>query len=288
MPSNKSFVMLLLFGCNGPIADFRDSAPETTITTTSSSTTSSQDATTDPESPDTTTGDSTTGTSTTGTTGQVEPLACDPWLEDCPEGQKCISHAGDGGWQAPTCSPLVAEPDAVGEPCSVDPIDSCDPHAMCWHVDPDTGLGTCRALCAGTASEPVCDAGELCLEASFGNLAVCLPACSPIDSACAAGEVCVPRPNDGTVFVCVPDISGEDGQAFDDCEYSNACDPGLGCMNVALASDCDPGAVGCCLPFCDLTQPNTCPGQGLECLAWYEPGYEPPGLEDVGLCAVMP
>ena len=41
---------------------------------------------------------------------------------------------------------------------------------------------------------------------------------------------------------------------------------------------------GCCLPYCDLDLPNTCPGQGLQCVPWYEPGEAPPGLEDVGVC----
>jgi hypothetical protein len=41
------------------------------------------------------------------------------------------------------------------------------------------------------------------------------------------------------------------------------------------------------LPFCDLTRPSTCPGPGQVCLNWYEPGYEPPGLENLGLCGLM-
>jgi len=300
----KLLATLLLVACDIPLPDFLDSTTGTTITTTSSSTgvdvtgdppangdttgphdTSCHDTTTGaPEPPDTTTGAATNDTTDT-TTGPVEPRSCDPWLEDCLEGEKCISHTDDGiAWKPPTCAPLVGEPDGVGEPCSADPVDSCGEHAMCWHIDPDTGLGTCEALCSGSADEPACDAGDHCYQASSGNLAVCLPACSPIEPSCSAGDICIPRPYDATVFVCVPDRGGDEGQAFDDCETWDVCDPGLGCMNVAFASECDGSAVGCCLPFCDLTEPNTCPGQGQVCFPWYEPGYAPPGLEDVGLC----
>lgn len=286
MPPKKLLAMLLLVACDGLNLDFLDSAPETTVDPSGDPPVNTT-TTEAPEPPDTTTGASTNDT-TGDTTGQVEPLSCDPWVEDCPEGQKCISSSDEGlTWHAPTCSPLVGDPDAVGEPCTADPVDSCGEHAMCWHIDPVTGLGTCRALCSGSALEPACDAGAVCYQRSLGNLAVCLPACSPIESTCPAGETCIPRPSDAVVFVCVPDRGGDEGQAFDDCKYWDVCDPGLGCMNVALASECDPEAVGCCLPFCDITQPDTCPGQDQECLAWYEAGYEPPGLEDVGLCGLV-
>jgi hypothetical protein len=44
----------------------------------------------------------------------------------------------------------------------------------------------------------------------------------------------------------------------------------------------------CCLPFCDLTAPDPCPGLDLDCLAWFEDGEQAPGLVDVGVCGLQP
>jgi len=38
----------------------------------------------------------------------------------------------------------------------------------------------------------------------------------------------------------MPDVSDEEGQAFDICEYANACDPGLYCAEPELGLECDP------------------------------------------------
>ena len=64
---------------------------------------------------------------------------------------------------------------------------------------------------------------------------------------------------------------------------ATACEPGLMCMTSALPIECDPDA-GCCLPLCDLSAPNACPGADLVCSAWYEEAMAPPGNENVGVC----
>ncbi|MFY0532131.1 hypothetical protein [Nannocystis pusilla] len=87
-------------------------------------------------------------------------------------------------------------------------------------------------------------------------------------------------------FLCVLDASGDEGQAFDGCEFANACDPGLSCLDPELAVECDPMSTGCCVPFCDISAPNTCPGQGQECISWYEDVPALPGLENVGVCSL--
>jgi hypothetical protein len=93
---------------------------------------------------------------------------------------------------------------------------------------------------------------------------------------------------DPSGFICVIDASGEEGQVFDPCEYANACDPGLICADPLSAEECDPQAPGCCLPFCDLTAPPSCPGNGQKCLPWYEVGRAPPGYENLGTCGLPP
>ncbi|MBZ5714795.1 hypothetical protein [Nannocystis pusilla] len=50
------------------------------------------------------------------------------------------------------------------------------------------------------------------------------------------------------------------------------------------ASECAAGVYGCCVPFCDTTQPNTCPGVGQECVqALADP---PPKYENAGVCVL--
>ena len=66
-----------------------------------------------------------------------------------------------------------------------------------------------------------------------------------------------------------------------------ACLDGHGCYpEVVAAAGCE--SEWCCTPFCDLTEPNTCPGAGggEVCTPVYEPGASPPGLEDLGACVI--
>jgi len=219
---------------------------------------------------------------------------CDTWSEDCPEGQKCMPFANDGGfaWNDLKCVPIVPDPDQFGEPCQaigsgVSGEDTCDKHLMCWDVDQDTLAGTCTAMCIGSPESPDCEhPGTSCVLTGDGVLTLCIAECDPIAQDCPGDDLCIPNPASVDSFLCVLDASGEEGQAFDPCEYANACDKGLYCLNPELANECDPTFIGCCLPFCELNAPNNCPGQGLECVAWFEEGQAPPGLENLGVCAL--
>ncbi len=218
---------------------------------------------------------------------------CDGWLmpiQDCPEGQKCTF---EGEFWDTHCVDVVPTPKGMYEPCQLlmddwlGGYDDCGPGLFCWDVSVDTGIGTCIGLCQGPSDSPSCvDPNASCVICQDCAIGLCMPGCDPIVQDCHDGDLCIPQPM-GDHFVCVLDASGDEGQAFDPCEYANACDPGLLCANPTLASECDPMAAGCCLPFCDLNKP-TCPGQGQICLPWYEPGMGPPALEKVGLCRLPP
>ena len=87
-------------------------------------------------------------------------------------------------------------------------------------------------------------------------------------------------------FICDFDASGEEGQYGDACAFINVCDYGLFCAAQETVPDCVSGD-GCCSPYCDLTQPNTCPGAPLqECVPWYNEGMAPPGQENIGACQI--
>ncbi|HWB80595.1 MAG TPA: ribulose phosphate epimerase [Nannocystaceae bacterium] len=221
-------------------------------------------------------------------------VECDVWAQDCPEGEKCMPWANDGGgsWNATRCSPLDPAPAQPGDECSVEGsgvsgIDNCDLGVMCWDVD-ENNMGTCVPFCMGTEANPVCeDPNTSCTIANEGTLILCLPNCDPLLQDCTEGNACYPVDD---AFVCGPDASGEMGLFGDACEFINVCDPGLFCANADIVPNCA-GASGCCSSFCDLTDPDAtanCPGNagGQECVPWYEEGQAPPGFDDVGACGI--
>lgn len=215
---------------------------------------------------------------------------CDVMAQDCPEGEKCMPWANDGGsaWNASRCSPVAPTPAQPGEACTVEGsavsgVDSCDLGSMCWGVDPVTLQGECVAHCGGDRANPVCgDADALCVFHNGGALVVCLPSCNPLAPACDANETCIPEPSGA--WACVPSIttSAADG---DPCQFGNVCGPGSVCASPSAVPDCE-GALGCCAPTCDVNV-GGCADAEAECTAWYPLGA-PPSLEAVGLCVDDP
>jgi hypothetical protein len=231
--------------------------------------------------------DSTGCTFLCSTGGEGDTGECSEWEQDCPDGEKCSAYANDGGlaWNSTKCSPVQDDPGQPGDVCTVEGsgvsgIDTCAEGVMCWDVD-ETNTGVCIALCTGDEEAPICDSGFSCAIAN-DVLNLCLPDCDPLTQDCPSDNLCIPN---GEHFICVLDASGEEGQAFDPCEFGNACDQGLYCMDTPYASECTSDASGCCLPFCDLGG-DACPGAGQDCLAWYEEGMAPPGYETVGICGL--
>ncbi|MFY0532718.1 hypothetical protein [Nannocystis pusilla] len=247
----------------------------------------------------TTADDSTTGVTTTGVVfitpldGGVACLTgceCDIWTQDCPDGEKCVPYSPtpEYVWQYVECVPLAPDPAHPGEPCTVEGnpfsgVDSCDLDSMCFHVDPDTLVGTCVRTCDGPWDAPECPAGDACHVSHDGNVALCLPKCDPLLADCPMGQVCIPTSHHE--FACTPDLSRVEGQVFDPCFDEAGCDPGLVCVPADFAIECDPGqSARCCLPFCDLDQPPACPGAGQQCTQFN--AYGPIGDEGPGVCAL--
>jgi hypothetical protein len=288
----------LVFGCGDdgkPAATAGTSATSNTTNTTNNATEggSSTDGGSDTN-PTTSDGTSTTDASfiamPDGGTGTKE---CDPWVQDCPPGEKCMPYSGDGdnSWESLKCTMVGMNPGQVGDVCTTEGggtsgIDSCDVGHMCWNLDPDTGEGTCVKFCTGSPDQPTCDVpGTSCTIANEGVLILCLPQCDPLIQDCANEDLCIPNPMNPDSFICVLDASGEEGQEFDACEYANACDKGFVCLGPELSMKCDPMAQGCCIGFCDTTAP-ACTEATEECIAWYEMGMAPPGFENVGVCGI--
>lgn len=258
---------------------------EATATVTGSSTDATSVAPTG-----TTTGDTSAedGSASSSTTGGGEGAACDPWAPMCAEGLKCAAYASDGGdaWDATKCTQVTGN-DTPGAGCLVEEsatsgIDSCVPGAMCWDVGQNL-TGTCYALCTGTPEAPVCPPGSTCFVTNEGSVNVCVIDCDPLEDDCATGHVCVPDAN--LQFICLP--PGGDLPVGSQCEFTNACAPGLVCESSTLMpSTCPDTKLGCCLQYCN-TDKADCPDP-LTCEPFFAVGKAPPGLEMLGLCAETP
>jgi hypothetical protein len=215
---------------------------------------------------------------------------CDLWAQDCMDGEKCMPWASDGGgsWDATRCSPLDPDPNAVGDPCSVEGsgvsgIDDCDIGAMCWDVDAETNMGTCIEMCSCAENFPVCNTPNTqCAISNDGVLILCLPVCNPLDeAACPDGQGCY---GVGDSFQCAPDASGQIGAVGDECNFINACDPGTFCADSGSVPGCDAGAIGCCSAFCSLGDDGDCL-EGQVCAPWFEQGQAPDEcLGTIGAC----
>jgi hypothetical protein len=311
MPRAQSVVTSLLgaltLGClannTNPGDDTQAAATSTTSTTSGSqsgSVTSAPGSATDggSDSAPTTATSTTTGPDSTGnpwTCGFLECMDmptdledCDQWAQDCPEGQKCAAVSTDGGgalngWR---CVDVIGT-DEPGQPCTADDIasgvDSCIKGAMCWGVDME-GDGTCVALCTGTPDAAVCENKGMC--SSSEPLSLCLPSCDLLLQDCPApADACYPF-NDGAA--CVPDASGDEGQANDPCEFINVCEPGLMCAEPAVVGmGCPDGSFGCCTPFCKFPD-GACPNPDQQCVQYFDPMQLRPNDPwlDIGYCGV--
>lgn len=300
---------VLVLACNGKDPETGETDGSTsnpTTTSDSASSTSSDSATATATTTTTTTTTSGTMSSSSSSTGETGSFItekdipsdneCDVFSQDCPRGQKCLPWAKDGGgsWNATKCSDVGPEPGIDGDKCTVEGsavsgIDSCDVGFICWFVN-DMNEGTCIPQCMGTADAPDCPNGKTCDISNGGVINICLQECDPVIVDCPEGLICFPSSSGS--FICDFDASGDTGGYLDPCEYVNVCDPGLFCADASVVPGCMDG-IGCCTEFCDITvdNPDTqCSGQdmGAACVAWYNEGEAPAGLEHVGACIIPP
>jgi len=210
--------------------------------------------------------------------------ACDPFMQDCPAGEKCVPYASSGGtWDANKCVQVTGDAQP-GDSCIWDGpsagTDNCGEDSICWDaMDVDgVAVGVCTPFCDGSADNPICDPQTSCLIANEGAITLCITTCDPLLQDCAEGLGCYWANSD---FNCVftTDGSGE-GQP---CGYINDCAPG----NLCAAADALPECAGssCCAAYCDLASPD-CLTAGTECVTFFEEGLAPPGYEDVGICVL--
>jgi hypothetical protein len=206
--------------------------------------------------------------------------SCDPWAQDCPEGEKCVAYAIGDTWDANKCAPVNGD-GVAGDECTYDGAlagtDTCAVGHMCYYTNMD-GIGTCIPLCTGSPDDGQCPDGFNCSISNGGSLILCVYDCNPILQDCVPAETgCF---WDGALFNCDPAGDIPEGEP---CAYINDCSPGQVCVDAAALPVCNGAA--CCAAFCDLMDP-VCLIAGTECVSFFDEGTAPPGLENVGLCAL--
>ena len=215
--------------------------------------------------------------------GTVE---CDPWEQDCPEGEKCVPYASTGGpWDANKCVPVMGN-QAPGEPCTlggiVEATDDCDGTGACWDVMDVDGqlIGICHAFCMDI-SDPKCSPGSECL--FNNNINFCVPTCDPTLQDCGEGLACFWANN---AFHCI--FTDQNIPAGEPCGFINDCAAGLGCLPAEVLPDCAGSA--CCSAFCDLNRGDEpCDAiPGTVCSPFFEEGTAPIGYDHVGVCILPP
>lgn len=225
-----------------------------------------------------------TGPTTMGFVPEVEMGAestCDPWLQDCPEGEKCAAYnAGSDTWNANKCVALKGSAQ-TGDPCTYDGADfgtdDCDVGYMCYYTNEES-VGICVPMCTGTPDNPLCEEQFNCSVSNDGSLLLCLYACDPLLQDCSQeGAGCF---WDGAQFNCDP---AGDIPTNEPCGYINDCLPGHLCLDSAALPAC--AGAACCSTWCDLTEPQ-CLTPNTECISFYDEGTAPPGLESTGICAL--
>lgn len=256
-------------------------------------------------------GPSTTGPSTTGETGsetqtegELDTSAtitttfvlpdpqpclsseCDPFAQDCPEGEKCVPYASTGeSWDANKCVPVQGD-EPAGAPCTYDGVadatDDCDESTHCWDVQDVDGVltGVCTSFCSGTADDWICDEGSVCLIANEGSVALCIAACDPLMQDCGEGLGCSWN---GQTFGCLVTTTGL--AVGEVCAYANDCAAGRMCVAAAASPIC--AGEACCIDYCSVDDPQSCGDPQLECLGFFDQGQAPAGLDALGICVVL-
>lgn len=244
--------------------------------------------------------DTTSTTTTTDTTSSstedgpdfvpvpdLPPEDCDPYSQNCPEGEKCVPYSSAGGnWDSFACLPVLGEVPPGGA-CHWDGIDEgtddCDASSYCWDTQEIDGelIGRCSPMCTNTGDNPMCPPGSQCLISGGGGFALCATSCDPLLQDCLDGRACYWV---AAGFSCrFP--TGETG-AGEPCESPTGCAGGSLCTGAEELPSC--AGLYCCAPYCDVRAADPCPSllPGSSCVDFFAPGTAPPGLEAVGYCGL--
>lgn len=217
----------------------------------------------------------------------ITPAVCDPFLQDCAGGEKCVAYGPpDGVWIANKCVEVTGDK-SVGEACTTSGVctamDDCGQDSFCWTEHPLAVEGVCAAFCGGNARDWTCPGdGSACTRFAGGALDICLQPCDPLAQDCGPGRACFAtrgwQLQSATFFCSTPVDPVGVGELTG---WTTSCEPGA-FLGQDLLDVC--GDSECCVAYCD-TDGAPCADPGTECVAWFEAETAPPGLETLGACA---
>jgi hypothetical protein len=214
---------------------------------------------------------------------------CDAFLQNCPTGQKCVPYSSDGSpfftYEAYKCVDIGGD-QQPGESCISDGVatmnDDCALGGFCANVvaDGDLLLGECFGMCTGWPDDPSCPPGQVCDLWGQGGPFVCETPCDPLANDCKPGTGC----HWWTGFDCLP--TTDDIPVGEPCAHTGQCTAGAFCADASVLPTCSDSS--CCVPHCNLLEPDCSELPGTECAPFFELGMAPSGFEHIGVCIVMP
>jgi hypothetical protein len=282
-----TLALLSTIGCGPPRLGVGPSEDDTESSGAGSDSTSSSEASTTSMETETseTSGDAWTSADFVPEKDMWMLNECDQFLQDCPEGEKCVPYSSAGGnWDASKCVPIMGDA-KPGEPCwyggIVEATDNCDASSICWDVMEIDGdaIGTCHWLCTGAPDNPECPVGSSCSINGSGVINVCIFGCDPLIQDCGSGLGCWWANGN---FQCI--FTTQDLPTGEPCGFINDCAIGHSCTAAEALPSC--AGAACCAPFCELEQGDQpCEAlPGTSCLPFFSEGEALPGYEHVGLC----
>jgi hypothetical protein len=301
--TKASFIAFLMAGC---IVELGPADTEGEASGTSTSTLSMTATTwiTDDDTASTSTIDDTaTSSSSDGasdeTTGPPPPsfdcppaegdLQCNPALQDCPEGFKCIPWDAEGDVVDPdgiVCAPIDARPVELYQACTNDVAactDDCPGGAACLSVFGE------RAACFDLCDESdACPGDQVCRTCSSCWAAWCVATCDPLAPDCpeSLGDCALAYQFGQSAFSCGGPPPGTAGVGEPCSADPWSCGEGLLCVSQeALGPGCLDS--GCCTELCSLLDPGgACSSPDHVCIPLFIPGQALPSQEHIGLCAL--
>lgn len=214
---------------------------------------------------------------------------CDMWLQDCPDGMKCMPFTSEASLYlgATHCIPVPARPAQYEEPCTRTgtkdtPSDNCARGLVCWAGDGDQGH--CVSLCGGSHSQPICPANHGCATLNqAGTLNICHRRCDPLAPSCLPGSTCYLFNETSEELFCVDALDPMQLDYGGPCVADPQCGPGLLCVAHVHVPGCQSST--CCTAFCELSGgADVCPDAPQQtCRALGE--WWPPQFGHVGFCS---
>lgn len=215
-------------------------------------------------------GDSGGSTASSGSDASgPDDVECDPWVQDCADGHKCvpIDGSGDLDFDRTVCRPVDPAGKPAFSPCTMPQgpyagYDDCDATSFCFHVHTDDN-GVCMPICTGYDAAPSCPEGLACYVDGDGTVTICREICDPLAPDCAA-PLATCSWDGGIDFLCTggpgsvgpSDLSPEDQNQAEGspCTNLDGCAAGLACEDASELQGCS--AATCCTPYCDRDAPD--------------------------------